>query len=516
MSNSISKHGLNVTQASDVTHKNVTLKADAVVVGSGAGGAIAAYELAKSGKKVIVLEAGPYVPSEQFTEMLAVSMGTMYVDGGGQTNASGDMSVLQGFCVGGSTVVNAAACFRIPDRYLKEWARDFGLTNLTTKALAPYFEKIEKNLSVKQNTPLETSQDAELLAKGFEKAGMEWKRSTRNVKDCALAAACLSGCYSDRKQSMLVTYLPWAVDLGAKIYSDTRVTKVLEQSGKAIGVEAEIIDTKTKRKKASLSVKAPIVVLAAGAVQTPILLLRSKVANSSGQVGKNLACHPTVSVTGHFPDLNSNFLGAWHSIYVDQFALPEDGGFLLLQAVQEPLEASFEAEPGTGKPYMEYMAESKNLTRIIPEIHDRNHGEILWENGVKKINYNVHPEDFPIIQTGMKKAAEALFAAGAKKVDIPTSNKSEVQNLQEAEKVIDYLRNEPARLRYTAYHPMGTCRMGSDPQKHVVGPKGEVHDVSGLYIVDASILPTSFSYNPSETIYALSSYISDHINEAHG
>lgn len=141
-------HGLQVTQASDVTQDSIELNVDAVVIGSGAGGAIAAYELAKAGKKVVVLEAGPYVPSEKFTEMMAVSMDTLYADHGGQSNTAGDISILQGACVGGSTVVNAALCFRTPDYYLELWAKEFGLTNLTPEVMRPYFEKVEANLGI--------------------------------------------------------------------------------------------------------------------------------------------------------------------------------------------------------------------------------------------------------------------------------------------------------------------------------------------------------------------------------
>jgi choline dehydrogenase-like flavoprotein len=167
----VAKQGLKVTQAADITQPQVDLSADAVVVGSGAGGAIAAYELARAGKKVIVLEAGPYVPSEKFAEMLAVAMGTMYQDHGGQANTTGDISILQGACVGGSTVVNAALCFRTPDYYLKLWGKEFGLTNLTPAVMRPYFEKIERNLHIRTVAPHETSPGAELIALGMRKLG---------------------------------------------------------------------------------------------------------------------------------------------------------------------------------------------------------------------------------------------------------------------------------------------------------------------------------------------------------
>ena len=145
--------GLPVTQAKDIHDAQLNWTADVVVVGSGAGGGIAAYELAKAGKKGIVLEAGPYVPSEQFTEMLAVSMGQLYADHGGQNNDTGDIAILQGACVGGSTVVNAALCFRTPDYYLEAWGRDFGLTNLTPAVMKPYFELVERNLRRPQLLP---------------------------------------------------------------------------------------------------------------------------------------------------------------------------------------------------------------------------------------------------------------------------------------------------------------------------------------------------------------------------
>ena len=159
--------GLDVVEAANAAQSTYDLTADAVVIGSGAGGAIAAYELAKTGKKVIVLEAGRYVPSQKMTEMSAVSLGTMYADSAGQANAQGDITILQGACVGGSTVVNAALCFRTPDFYFKLWGERFGLTNLTTVSMTPYFEKVEKNIWITPNEDWETSPGAELIKEGL-------------------------------------------------------------------------------------------------------------------------------------------------------------------------------------------------------------------------------------------------------------------------------------------------------------------------------------------------------------
>jgi choline dehydrogenase-like flavoprotein len=107
-----------------------------------------------------------------------------------------------------------------------------------------------------------------------------------------------------------------------------------------------------------------------------------------------------------------------------------------------------------------------------------------------------------------------LFAAGAKYLYLPTSDKTLINSESEIDSVIDGLVNEPARYRYTSFHPQGTCRMGADPAKTVVNQFGETHDVKKLYVADASLLPTSIGYNPSETVYALASYIADKIIEA--
>ncbi len=232
--------GLAVTQAKDVRESRLTLDADVVIVGSGAGGAVTGYELARRGKKVVILEAGPYVPSKDFTERFSHSLETLYQDHGGQTNKSGDLLVLQGACVGGSTVVNGCVCFRTPDFILEDWQRDFGLSELTAEEMAPYFERVERNLAIHENGEHEIARHGRLIRAGARKLGWSVKPFKRNIRDCALTGHCLSGCKTERKQSMLVSYLPWATAHGARIFADTRVTEVLAENGRARGVRAQV------------------------------------------------------------------------------------------------------------------------------------------------------------------------------------------------------------------------------------------------------------------------------------
>ncbi|UTW01756.1 GMC family oxidoreductase [Amphritea atlantica] len=505
---------LNIKTAKDIQDASLIIDADVVVIGSGAGGAINAYELAKQGKKVVVLEAGPYVPSSEFKEMMAVAMGSLYQDEGGQSNTHGDVTVLQGACVGGSTVVNAALCFRTPDYFLNLWKAEHGLVNLTPELMSGYFDKVEKNLSIEPNAKHETSIGANLILNGLNKLAIEPGVAKRNIRDCAMSGFCFSGCKTDRKQSMLVTYLPWACNHGAEIYADTRVIRINTANGQASGVQAEVVDPKTKVVKAQVTVNAPIVVLAAGPIQSPIILQKSGIANSSGQVGKNFACHPSLSVTAMFDKEVNDFHGATHSLYVDTHTLPEEGGYILLNAVQEPVEASFQAEPGTGKNYVAYMEKYRNSIRLITLVHDENVGEVRFKDGVKEILYEVDDHDFEAMKAGLKFNARILFASGASFLYLPTSDRTVINSVDEIDSVIDQLKNEPARYRYTSFHPQGTCRMGADPANSVVNPYGESHDVKKLYISDASLLPTSIGYNPSETVYALSSYIADEIIKA--
>ncbi|MCG8392509.1 MAG: GMC family oxidoreductase [Pseudomonadales bacterium] len=498
--------GLNVHQASDVTQDRLNLDADVVIVGSGAGGAVSAYELARRGLNVVVLEAGPYVPSEQFTERFTDSLETLYQDHGGQTNSSGDLLVLQGACVGGSTVVNGCVCFRTPDFILQDWQRDFGLSELTEGELAPYFDEVEKNLAVHDNGEHEIARHGQIIRAGARQLGWSVKPLKRNIRQCGLTGHCLSGCKSERKQSMLVTYLPWAAAYGARIYSDTRVDRIVTEGGRAAGVEATIT-RHDGSVAASMTVTAPRVIVAAGAVQTPVLLLKSGLANRSGMVGKNFACHPSLYVPARYPQPVHPWRGAMLGVYVDEFLHPDKGGFVLEDGGAGLVELTMAAEPGTGEPFMDYMANAKYLAGLVTLIHDHNVGRIEWDGERKKIDYQLSDVDFPSMQRALKAAARLHLASGAQEVYVPASDRRIIRSEADIDPLVNSLANQPQHLRMVSYHPQGTCRMGADPDNSVVAANGETHDVPGLYVTDASLLPTSIIVNPQITVYALATRI---------
>ena len=502
---------LKVTTAADITSTSLKLDVDVVIVGSGAGGAVMAYEMAKAGKTVAVLEAGPYVPSSNFNEKFAHMLTTLYQDKGNQANTQGDLLVLQGRCLGGSTVVNGCVAFRVPEFILQEWHQKFGLTNLTKETLDAYFEKVERNLYIHQNQPHEINENSRKLQKGAEALGWSVRPLHRNTKQCGLTGHCLSGCKTDRKQSMLVTYLPWASHYGAKIFCDTTVDEILVQDGKATGVRASVTDPESGNTLCQLSVAAKKVVVAAGAIQTPALFQRSGLGNRSGQVGKNFACHPSTMMIAQFEDDIYTWRGAMLGVYVDEFEHPDKGGFILEGGGAGPIELGMSTEPGTGQPYMDFMSKAKKYASCVTLIHDHSVGEVRWNKDKVEIDYRLSDQDFPAMKQALKAATKIYLAAGAERVYLPTADRRVIETEDQIESVIESIENNPFAFRMVSYHPQGTMRMGADATQSVIAPNGECHDVAGLYVADASLFPTSIIVNPQETVYALSHYIADGI-----
>jgi choline dehydrogenase-like flavoprotein len=488
----------------------IELQADVVIVGSGASGAVCAYELAARGRKVVVLEAGGYHQSKDFTETMADMFGRLFVDKGGQTNADGDFLVLQGQCIGGSTVVNGAVCFRIPEFILDEWVTKHGLTDLKKEHLWPIYERVEKRLSVHVNQPHEINENSRIMERGCTKLGWSHKPLSRNTKDCALTGFCVYGCATDRKQSMLVTYIPWALQKGAKVYADTRVEQIRTEGGRAVGVSGRMIDPQTGKTVAEVTVDAPLVILGAGAVQTPLLLLKNELCNRSDQVGRNFALHPSCVCVGLFDEEVYGYRGATLGSYCDEFEALDKGGFIL-EGGTAGADALQALSPGFGKAHVDFMLKYKHMASMASLVHDESVGRISWDGDRKKIEYRLSEHDVPKVRASMAASARILFAAGAKEVYLPTYAPNIIRRVEDIDTVLDGLDLGPSTVFYYSYHPQGTCRMGTDPATSVVSPTGETHDVKGLYIADASIFPSSILVNPQMTVYALATHIAEGI-----
>lgn len=500
---------LNVTEPDSIPDAGLKLEADVVVIGSGASGAVMAYELSRSGAKVVVLEAGPYIRSTQFQEHFRTALETLYEDHGNQTNTTGDLAVLQGSCIGGSTVVNAAVCFRPPDSVLEHWQTEYGLENLSPETLAPYFERVERNLSIHENEPHEVNYNGRLLLEGAKKLGIPASPTSRNVKNCALSGHCISACKTDRKQSMLVTYLPWASEHGATILSGTRAERFEVRGRRVRAVEAVATDSRGRHKP--VRVEAGLVVVAAGPIQTPLLFQKNSLGNSSGQVGLNFACHPSLAVFGEHDESIYAWVGATISAHAGNIENPLEGGYLLEAGMVGPVVTSTWVDGGLGREYLEFMENSKRFQAAVTLIHDHNVGRVYLDGARKRIEYDLDDRDFESLREALRGTARIYFAAGAKRVYLPTTRRTTIDREGDVDSVINELRNGKNKYRFSSYHPQGTMRMGADPARSVVGPDGRCHDLDNVYVPDASLFPSSIMVNPQVTVYGMASYIADGI-----
>jgi choline dehydrogenase-like flavoprotein len=498
-----------VTQPHEIPDSGLRLETDVVIIGSGAAGAVTAYEMSRSGAKVVVLEAGPYVPSSEFREHAPTALETLYQDHGNQMNTTGDLAILQGKCIGGSTVVNAAVCFRPPDQVLQSWAEEHGLDHLSSDALAPYFERVERNLSIHTNGAHEVNRNGRLLIEGARKLGIPAGPTPRNVKSCALSGHCISGCRTDRKQSMLVTYLPWASHLGATILSGTRAETFEVENRRITAVHAVATDDSGRAKP--VRVRAGLVVVAAGAVQTPLLFQRNRIGNSSGQIGLNFACHPSLAIFGEHDDDVYAWVGATISAHAGDIENPLRGGYLLEAGMVGPVVTSSWVDGGIGRDFVEFMQRSKNLQAAVTLIHDHNVGRVYLDGDRKQIEYDIDERDFESVREALRGAARMYFAAGARRVYLPTTRRTTIESAGDVDSVIDGLQNGKHMYRLTSYHPQGTMRMGANPAKSVVGPDGRCHDLDNVYVPDASLFPSSLLVNPQLTVYGMASYVADRI-----
>ncbi|MCG8436794.1 MAG: GMC family oxidoreductase [Pseudomonadales bacterium] len=519
----VPRDGVPVTQAKDVAldaslGKQFTLKTDVVVVGSGAAGSMVAYEMAKAGRDVLVLESGRYYPSSQFTEHLGDTMTKIYQDQVGQVNTTADIIFVQGACVGGSTVVGACVMEEPGDKVLDGWAEKYGLENLSAKNFRPYLDTIADQLQIHTNEAHEINACAHKVIQGCEKMKFSWKPAQRNVKQCALTGHCLAGCPSDRKMSSLVTHLPWAAAYGARIFSDTEVVRVRMLDGRARGVEARITDPDSGAQVATMNVDADMVVLAAGAIHTPLILQRSQVKDRSGQLGRNLAIQPFTQVLGKFKEPLYGFRGALVGVQVDEFTHTD--GYTIFSGLAEPESLLAQGDMKAGKAHMEFMKDYKYYAGVNAFSRDLGQGYVQWDGdaytGDKTIHWNPSREEFENMKASATLAARIFFSGGAEKVFLPTFQSLEANSVFELDAKmdeVDYGIKGLYTFRSNSFSPHGTCRMGADPYQSVVSPTGELHDTPGLFVADSSLIPESISAPIQWTVQALAKYVSDQIND---
>ncbi len=459
-----------------------TIEADVCVVGAGAGGAVAAAELAEGGARVVVLEQGPRHDADGFTARPMEMTAKLYRDGGqGTTLGSPPILLPLGRGLGGTTLVNSGTCFRTPGPVLERWQREYGLEGLTVEALDPCFVRVERALSVAEVTPELAGANAAVARRGAEALGWSHGYLRRNARGCVGSGVCAFGCPTSAKQHTGITYVPRSQRAGARILTGADVRRVLVGGGRAQGVLASLAGG------AKMEVRAPEVIVAAGTIHTPGLLRRSGLGGGSGQLGRNLALHPATAAFAWMDHDVDMARGVPQSFYVDEFA--SEG--IMFEGVAGPPSYVAASLPLTGARHARAMARYRRLAQFGLMVSDSSRGSVHSLGGRPLIRYDLVEEDLARFRAGLGRLRELFGAAGAREVYLPLPHDVEPQ------------RARAQDLKLMAFHPLGTARADARPSHGVVDGGLRLHGVRGVSVADGSVVPSSLGVNPQLTIMAL-------------
>lgn len=476
--------------------------ADVVVVGSGPCGAVVAKELAEAGRDVVLLEEGPPFTPEDFVLDGALSMARTMREAGLRATRGHVMPTMQAIALGGGSLVNSAICVRPPAFVFDGWAEHFALARTSRAELDPHFDAVEAFLGIAPTPDAVQGRRNLLFREGCEKLGIPCEPIARNVRGCRGSGECFTGCRARAKQSMDLSYVPAALRAGARVYTSVRAERVASAGRRATGVSGRVVAPFTGAPGPAFAIEAKAVVLAAGCMATPLLLLASGLANGSGQVGRNLQFHPGVAVMGVFEERVEPQLGATQGMQSLHF-LRE--GFKL-ETLWAPPAVFAVRLPGAGLALVERLGEIPHASivdaiaschRSLGTVRPRRRGSLE-----PALEWRLHPEDLPVLGRALEVIVEVLCAAGARKV-LPG-----VHGLPD-----ELLPADRALLRGRAYratdfvmaanHAFCTTRMHGDPRRGVVDELGRCHDLENLYVADTGVFPRCTSVNPMLTGMAL-------------
>lgn len=491
--------------------KGTTREADVVIVGTGAGGGTTAEILAAAGLRVLLLEEGGLRTSSDFHMRESEAYPTLYQEAGARKTKDKGIGIMQGRTVGGTTVVNWTSSFRTPDSTLRHWQERFGLAELTTEALTPWWEQAEARLHVAP-WAVPPNRNNQLLADGLKALGVEPRVIPRNVNGCFNLGYCGCGCPTNAKQSMLVTTLPAALERGAQLVYHARAERVLFERGKAVGVAVTLMGPDGfARDHEALTVRARHVVLAGGAINTPALLLRSAMPDPRGLIGTRTFLHPVTISAALFADPVDGFSGAPQSIYSDHWNEPVGAAEMSFKLEVPPLHPVLFATSmtGIGAEHAAMMQRLRNAQVVLALLRDGFHAESpggrvrLRADGSPELDYPVTPYVFDGARRAMLLMAELQFAAGAQVV-VPFHEQARpVRSLAAAKAHIASLPMQSPVAKLVSAHVMGGCGMAADEARGVCDASGRTFHAEQLSVLDGSLFPTSLGANPQLSIYGL-------------
>lgn len=493
---------LDSARTSSVRTDGKTLKAkieacyDVVVIGSGPGGAACAALLAESGVKVAIVEEGDWISTENSPTDLANSFKNFYRDNG--TSAfigSPPTPFLQGCAVGGTSTINGAISWRLPEAVYRSWVQaDSALEQaLPWDAIVKSTDAVEQRLNITPTSPETAGPRNLLMAKGANALGLENRPISRNVKNCQSSGNCLHYCRNNAKQSMDKTYLLDAEAQGADIYSSISATRIHTENNKAKAVEGR------SKSGQAVILKANTIVLAASAIQSPLLLLKSGI--KSGPVGEYFQCHPGVSVSGRFPQNIHNWRDATQGHEV--IGLCHEG--IKFESAAMDISVMGMRLPGAGAAFMENLQNTRRHVDWAAAIKSSAKGKISLFMGKPLLRWSASQSDVLLFRKGAYVLGKMLLAAGAESIYLGAKGWGQpISDPQQLELFGTQGPSKASEYNFAVTHMFGTCRMGSDKTNSVVNVDFQHHQIAGLYVSDSSVFPSNTGVNPQTSILALS------------
>lgn len=512
-----------VTRKLIVSADTLPATTDVLVVGSGAGGGVAAARLAEAGYQVTILEEGPLVQGDDFDENDAAGTERLFADQGLRASRDQAIALLQGGAVGGGTTVNWLIMLRTPDHVLLEWAERHGLTGMSPAEMAPVFDRIEREVHARVVPDDAHSPNNRLVLDGCAKLGWRARSATINAKGCVRSGFCGVGCRYDAKMGALIVWLPRALAAGATLVANAAVDRIaLVNDGGLMARKRVTVrrrDPATGALTGTATIEARIVILAAGAIGTPLILQRSGL--DGGAVGHFLRLHPTTAVSAIYDREMYGAGGIPLSTISDEFSQSDRNGygFWIECPPMHPAIAAV-ACGGFGAEHRQFVAAFRNIGTIIALTRDgadrdRSNGRVKPRGDLgSDIRYLLGAADSRHVTEGIVAAARLHLANGAREVLTLHTNPVRVRSEADLAK-IRAASVAPNDVTLFSAHVNGTARMGTDPRTSGVTPDGERHGVPGLYVMDGSFLPTALGVNPQETIMAVTSVLAERLIARH-